>query len=170
MASLFRNIARKNFVNCLEAGNVRSLLSTGHRFVKRENVTRVTSHLSESVDPHKRESHRKQSRNSRYSLFAVLGIAAASSNDTEENDSPPTSSVSESLSAPSFPPSLHEKRGANGRFTKGTPKNLIKMRQGYQKYTAKRKLDFENYTDENQPPSKRNTRSTQVCTPVTRYL
>jgi len=96
-------------------------------------------------------------------LFAVLGIAAASSNDTEENDSPPTSSVSESLSAPSFPLSLHEKRGANGRFTKaakGTPKILMKMRQGYQKYTAKRKLDFENYTDENQPPSKRNTRST----------
>ena len=83
MASLFRNIARKNF-NCLEAGNVRSLLSTGHRFVKRENVTLVTSHLSESVDPHKRESHRKQSSNSLYSLFAVLGIAAASSNDTEE--------------------------------------------------------------------------------------
>ena len=121
MASLFRNIARKNFVNCLEAGNVRSLLSTEHRFVKRENVTRVTSDLSESVDPHKRESHRKQSRNSRYSLFAVLGIGAASSNETEESDSPPTSSVSESL-----PPSLHEKRGASGRFTKaakGTPKN-----------------------------------------------
>ena len=47
MASLFRNIAQKN-LNCLEAANVRSLLSTGHRFVKRENVTRVTSHLSES--------------------------------------------------------------------------------------------------------------------------
>ena len=168
MASLFRN-----FVSCLEAGNVRSLLGTGHRFVKRENVTRVTRHLPESVDPHKRESHRKQSRNSPYSLFVVLGIAAASPNDTEENDSPPTSSVSDSLSAPSFPPSLHEKRATNGRFTKtekGTPKNLIKMRQGYQKYTAKRKLDFENYTDENQPTSKRNTRSTQVCTPVTRYL
>ena len=173
MASLFRNIARKNFVNCLEAGNVRSLLSTGHRFVKRENVTRVTSHLSISVDPHKRESHRKRSRNSPYSLFAVLGIAAASSNDTEENVSPPTLSVSDSLSAPSFPRSLHEKRSTNRRFTKaakGTPKNLIKMGQGYQKYTAKRKLNFENYTDENQPPSKRNTRGTQVCTPVTRYL
>ena len=34
MASLFRNIARKNF-NCLDVGNVRSLLSKGHRFVKK---------------------------------------------------------------------------------------------------------------------------------------
>jgi len=153
MASLFRNITRKNF-NCLETGNVRSLLSTGHRFGKRENVTLVTSHLSESVDLNKRESHRKQSRTSPCSLFAVLGIAAASSNDTEENDSPPTSSVEWSL---------HESSERN-------TKNLMKMRQGYPKYNAKRKLNFENYTDENQPPSKRNARSTQVCTPVTRYL
>ncbi|CAH3030571.1 unnamed protein product [Porites evermanni] len=38
------------------------------------------------------------------------------------------------------------------------------MQQGYQNYMAKRKLDFENITDENEPPSKRNTRSTQVST------
>ena len=31
------------------------------------------------IDPHKRESHRKQRRNFRYALFAVLGIAAATS-------------------------------------------------------------------------------------------
>ena len=35
---------------------------------------------------------------------------------------------------------------------------------------AKRKQDFENITDENEPPSKRNTRSTQVGMAVTLYL
>ena len=35
---------------------------------------------------------------------------------------------------------------------------------------AKRKLDFEKTTDENEPPSKRNIRSTRVCTAVILYL
>ena len=44
------------------------------------------------------------------------------------------------------------------------------MQQGYRNYMAKRILDFENLTDENEPPSKRNTRSTQVSTAVVLYL
>ena len=44
------------------------------------------------------------------------------------------------------------------------------MQQGYRNYMAKRKLDFENITDENEPPSKRNTGSTQVSMAVTFYL
>ena len=88
-----------------------------------------------------------------------------------EEDSLPTSSVSQSLSVttPSSP-SHRVKRSASGRFAKaakGTSNKMTLMQQGYRNYMAKRKLDFENITDENEPPSKRNTRSTQVSTAVT---
>ena len=101
------------------------------------------------------------------------GIAAATSHNTEE-DSLPTSSVSQSLSVttPSSP-SHQVKRSASVRFAKaakGTPNKMALMQQGYRNYMAKRKLDFENITDENEPPSKRNTRSTQVSTAVTSCL
>ena len=101
------------------------------------------------------------------------GIAAATSHNTEE-DSLPTSSVSQSLSVttPSSP-SHQVKRSASGRFAKaakGTSNKMALMQQGYRNYMAKRKLDFENITDENEPPSKRNTRSTQVSTAVTSCL
>ena len=47
MASLFRNVARRNFVNFLEAFHTRNLVSVGKTFVRgRDNVIRVTSHLS----------------------------------------------------------------------------------------------------------------------------
>ena len=171
MASLLRKIARKNFVNFVKA---RRLASFRQTFIKGD-VLRVSSNLP-AIDPHnrhKRESHRKQRRNFPYTLFAVLGIAAATSNNTEE-DSLPTSSISQSLSVttPSSP-SHQVKRSASGRFakaSKGTSNKMALMQQGYRNYMAKRKLDFENITDENEPPSKRNTRSTQVSTAVTLYL
>ena len=130
----------------------------------------MSSNLPAFIDPHKRESHRKQRKNFPYTLFAVLGIAAATSNNTEE-DSLPTSSVSQSLSVttPSFP-SHQIKRSESGCFAKATSNEMALMQQGYRNYMAKRKLDFENITDENEPPSKRNTRSTQVSTAVTLYL
>ena len=167
MASLFRNIVRKNFINLLEARSARRLASIGRRFRKRENVfIQVTCYLSQSIDPCERESYRKQSRNFPYMVFAVFGMAAASSQDTEEGNLPPTSLVSQSLSQSPFASPLHHgKRSANGRFTKAanlTQKNLVQMRQGYKNYVAKRKLEFENCTDENEPPPKRNTRSIQV--------
>ena len=172
MASLLRKIARKNFVNFVKA---RRLASFRQTFIKGD-VLRVSSNLPAFIDPHnrhKRESHRKQRRNFPYTLFAVLGIAAATSNNTEE-DSLPTSSVSQSLSVttPSSP-SHQVKRSASGRFAKaakGTSNKMALMQQGYRNYMAKRKLDFENITDENEPPSKRNTRSTQVSTAVTPCL
>ena len=172
MASLLRKIARKNFVNFVKA---RRLASFRQTFIKGD-VLRVSSNLPAFIDPHnrhKRESHRKQRRNFPYTLFAVLGIAAATSNNTEE-DSLPTSSVSQSLSVttPSSP-SHQVKRSASGRFAKaakGTSNKMALMQQGYRNYMAKRKLDFENITDENEPPSKRNTRSTQVSTAVTLCL
>ena len=90
MASLLRNIARKNFVNFLEVLKASSFRQT---FIKGD-VLRMSSNLPAFIDPHKRESHRKQRRNFPYTLFAVLGIAAATSNNTEE-DSLPTSSFSQ---------------------------------------------------------------------------
>ena len=173
MASLLRNIARKNFVNFLEVLKARRSVSFGQTFIKGDNVLRVSSNLPAFIDPHKRESHRNQRRNFPYTLFAVLGIAAATSNNTEE-DSLPTSSVSQSLSVTTPSSPLHQvKRSASGRFAKaakGTSNKMALMQQGYRNYMAKRKLDFETITDENEPPSKRNTRSTQVSTAVTLYL
>ena len=172
MASLLRKIARKNFVNFVKA---RRLASFRQTFIKGD-VLRVLSNLPAFIDPHnrhKRESHRKRRRNFPCTLFAVLGIAAATSHNTEE-DSLPTSSVSQSLSVttPSSP-SHQVKRSASGRFAKaakGTLNKMALMQQGYRNYMAKRKLHFENITDENEPPSKRNTRSTQVSTAVTSCL
>ena len=77
-----------------------------------------------------------------------------------------------SVTTPSSP-SHQIKRSASGHFAKaakGTSNKMALMQQGYQNYMAKRKLDFENITDENEPPSKRNTRSTQVSTAVTLCL
>ena len=169
MASLLRNVARKNFVNFLEVLKARRLVSFRQTFIKGD-VLRVSSNLPAFIDPHKRESHRKQRKNFPYTLFAVLGIAAATSNNTEE-DSLPTSSVSQSLSVTTpLSPSHQIKRSESGRFAKATSNEMALMQQGYRNYIAKRKLDFENITDENEPPSKRNTRSTQVRTAVTLYL
>ena len=172
MASLLRKIARKNFVNFVKA---RRLASFRQTFIKGD-VLRVLSNLPAFIDPHnrhKRESHRKQRRNFPCTLFAVLGIAAATSHNTED-DSLPTSSVSQSLSVTTPSSPLHQvKRSASGRFAKaakGTSNKMALMQQGYRNYMAKRKLDFENITDENEPPSKRNTRSTQVSTAVTSCL
>ena len=172
MASLLRKFARKNFVNFV---NARRLASFRQTCIKGD-VLPVSSNLPAFIDPHnrhKRESHRKQRRNFPYTLFAVLGIAAATPNNTEE-DSLPTSSVSQSLSVTTPPSSSHQvKRNASGRFAKagkGTSNKMALMQQGYRNYMAKRKLDFENITDENEPPSKRNTRSTQVSTTVTLCL
>ena len=172
MASFLRKFTRKNFVNFV---NARRLASFRQTFIKGD-VLPVSSNLPAFIDPHnrhKRESHRKQRRNFPCTLFAVLGIAAATSHNTEE-DSLPTSSVSQSLSVTTPPSSSHRvKRSASGRFAKaakGTSNKMALMQQGYRNYMAKRKLDFENITDENEPPSKRNTRSTQVSTAVTLCL
>ena len=140
MASLLRNVARKNFVNFLEVLNATILVSPGQIFLRGGNVFRVSSHLLAFNDSHSRESHSEQRRNFPFTVFAVLGITAATSKSTEE-DSLPTSSVSQTLSVTTpSPPSHHLKRRSNGRFakaTKGTSNKMALMKQGYRNYLAK---------------------------------
>ena len=166
MASLFRNIVRLQLTKLLEARNASVFVCMGRCFGKIRNITRVASVFStESVNYRKRESNYRKHHIKFpyvYSMFGSVSLAAANSNDKEGSNSP--SSLTSQSNSPS--PSNHVKRSANGRFTKpgakGTPKNLEHVRRGYQNYIAKRKLEFGNCIDENEPPSKRETRSTQV--------
>ena len=135
-------------------------------FGKRRNITRIACVCSTaSEDYQKRESNYCKHHIKFpyvYSVFRLASLAAANLNDKGSN-SPPSSLTSQSLS-PS--PSHRKKQSANGRFrrpgAKGTPKNLKYMRRRYQNYIVKRKVELGNSIDENQPPSKRETRSTQV--------
>ncbi|KAJ7369996.1 hypothetical protein OS493_034942 [Desmophyllum pertusum] len=167
MASLFSNFIRKNCITLLKFRKTSAVVSISCRLGKRKNVVRVASHLSESVDLRKRESNRRQhSKKFPYPVVAVLGIIAANYKDKEEEDSSATDVASQSQSQSVTPSSSHhEERIANGRFTKaarGTPKSLVRMREGYKTHTAKRKLEFEDGTDENEPPSRCQTRSTEA--------
>lgn len=85
MASLLRNIARKNFVNFLQVLNATRLVSPGQAFLRGGNVFRVSSHLLAFNDSHKRESHSEQRRNFPFTVFEVLGITAATSKNAEED-------------------------------------------------------------------------------------
>ena len=166
MASLFRNIVRLKFTKLLEARNASVFVCMGCCFGKVRNMTRVASVFStESVNYRKRESNYRKHHNKFpyvYSVFGLVSLAAVNLNGKEGGNSP--SSLTSQSHSPS--PSNLVKRSANGRFTKpgekGTPKNLEHVRRGYQNYIAKRKLEFGNCIDENEPPSKRETRSTQV--------
>ena len=139
----------------------------GRCFGKIRNVTRVASVFStESAHFRKGESNYRKHHIKFpyvYSVFGAVSLAAANSND-EGGGTPLSSSFTSQSLSPS--PSPHEKRGANGRLTKpgvkGTSENLEHMRRGYKNYIVKRKLEFGNSIDENAPPSKRETRSTQV--------
>ena len=166
MASHFRDIVRIKFTKLLDARNASVFVCKGRCFGKIRNIARVASVFStESENYRKREyNYRKQHIKFPcvYSMVGSVSLAAANVNDKEGGNSPP--SLTSQSSSPS--PSNHVKRSAYGRFTKhgakGTPKNLEHMRRGYQNYIAKRKLDFGNCIDENEPPSQRETRITQV--------
>ena len=166
MASLFRNIVRLKFTKLLEARNASVFVCMGCCFGKIRNITRVASVFStESVNYRKRDSNYRKHHIKFpyvYSVFGSVSLAAVNLNDKKGGNSP--SSLTSQSHSPS--PSNHVKRSANGRFTKPgekrTPKNLEHVRRGYQKYIAKRKLGFGNCIDENELPSKRETRSTQV--------
>ena len=135
-------------------------------FGKIRNITRLASvFLTESVNNRKRESNYRKHHIKFpyvYSLSGSVSLAGVNLNDKEGGNSP--SSLTSQSHSPS--PSNHVKRSANGRFTKpgekGTPENLEHVRCGYQNFIAKRKLEFENCINENEPPSKRETRSTQL--------
>ena len=153
MASHFRDIVRLKFTKLLEARNARVFVCMSPCFGKIRNIARVASIFStESENYRKREyNYRKHHMKSPYvySMIGSVSLAAANVNDREAGNSP--SSLTSQSSSPS--PSNHVKRSA---------KNLEHMRRGYQNYTAKRKLEFGNCIDENEPPSKRETRSTQL--------
>ena len=168
MASHFRAIVRLKFTKLLEARNACVFVRMGRCFGNTRNIARVASVFStESQNYRKREyNYRKHHIKVPYvySMIGSVSLAAANVNDKEGGNSP--SSLTSQSSSPS--PSNHIKRSANGRFTKhgakGTPKNLEHARRGYQNYIAKRKLEFGNCIDENEPPYKRKTRSTQAAT------
>ena len=167
MASHFRDIVRLKFTKLLEARNakVHVFVCIGRCLGKIRNIARVACVFStESENYRKREyNFRKHHITFPYvhSMIGSVSLAAANVNDKEGGNSPPP--LTRQSSSPS--PSNHVNRSANGRFTKhgakGTPKNLEHMRQGYQNYIAKRKLEFGNCIDENEPPSRRETRRTQ---------
>lgn len=169
MATLFCNFVRvrKNYIprvsSLLKFRKRSAAVSSSCRLDNRKNVVRaVASQLSESVDFNRGESNRQQ-RKFPYKVISVLGIMTAN-NEEEEEDSSATHDVSQDQTVTPFS-SHHGKRNANGRFAKAATRNksLVQMREGYKTYTAKRKLEFENDTDENEPPSRRRTRSTEVC-------
>lgn len=47
-----RNIPGKNFINFFEGHFARRLVSVGQTFMRGDDVIRVTSHLSETIDLH----------------------------------------------------------------------------------------------------------------------
>ena len=174
MASLFRNIVRLKFTKLREARNASVFVCMGccipckrkHLNFELPEILCVASVFStESANYRKRESNYRKYHLKFpyvYSVFGSVSLAAVNLNDKEGGNSP--SSLTSQSHSPF--PSNHVKRSANGRFTKpgekGTPKNLEHVRRGYQNYIAKRKLEFGNCIDENEPPSKRETRSTWV--------
>ena len=66
------------------------------------------------------------------------------------------------------PPYHFNTRASNGRFAKSKEKDLRadlhckKLREGFKSWAAKRKLEFENSSNENEPPSKCLTRAAEV--------
>jgi len=168
MASYFRDILRLKFTKLLEARNASVFVCTRPCFGKIRNIARVASVFSTESENYRKREYNYRKHHMKfpyvYSMVGSVSMAAANVNDKEGGNSP--SSLTSQSSSPSPSPANHVKRSANGRFTKHgakeTPKSLEHMRRGYQNYIAKRKLEFGNCIDENEPPSKRETRSTQV--------
>lgn len=166
MASHFRDIVRIKFTKLLDARNASVFVCMGRCFGKIRNIARVASVFSTESENYRKREYKYRKQHIKfpcvYSMIGSVSLAAANVNDKEGGNSPPSLTSQSSSSSPSN----HVKRSAYGRFTKhgakGTPKNLEHMRHGYQNYIAKRKLDCGNCIDENEPPSKRETRSTQV--------
>ena len=63
--------------------------------------------------------------------------------------------------------SIYNIRSASGRFCKvgkieNKQETTRKLHEGFQKWNVKRKLEYENASRENEPPTKRGKRSTKV--------
>ena len=166
MASHFRDIVRLKFTRLLEARNAGVFVCIGRCFGKIRNIARVASVFSTESENYRKREYNYRKHHTKfpylYSMIGSVSLAAANMNDKKGGNS--LSSLTSHSSSPS--PSNHVKRSANGRFTKhgakGTQRNLEHARRGYQSYIAKMKLEFGNCIDENETPSKRETRSTQV--------
>ena len=164
MASKF--IFRKNCINFLFFRNVYRINRRPYLFlrdVKERRACYVGVPFKETYfyDRHASDSHGSQ-QGSPY-VFAVLGVvcaAGANSEDTREHESA-ISGINQDVTPPI---SRHfSVRSANGRFgNRKPPKNIGPMREGLKAWTVKRKLVLENSTDENEPPSKCQTRTTKV--------
>jgi len=89
--------------------------------------------------------------------FAVLGVANATEN---EQNSPKGDSHIYRPSEEDTPPNPFNVRTSNGHFAKSKEKDQRadlhrkKLKEGFKSWVAKRKLEFENSSDENEPPSK----------------
>ena len=98
-------------------------------------------------------------------IFAVFGVTVNATKDEQESGDEDSRCFE--VSQETTPPeNRFNVRRSNGRFTK-TKKDLAdlqckKLKEGYKTWTAKRKLLFENSTDENEPPSKCTTRAAEV--------
>ena len=162
MAPHLRDIVRLKFTKLLEAQNASVFICMGRCFVKIRNIARVANVFSTESDSYRKREYNYRKHHFKflyvYSMIGSVSLAASNVNDKGGNS---PSSLSSQSSSPS--PSNHVKRSANGCFTKhgakGTPKNLEHTRRGYQNYIAKRKLEFGNCINKNEPPTKRETRS-----------
>ena len=100
-----------------------------------------------------------------FMYFAVLGVVNATENEQK------TPKGDFHICRPSeedTPPYRFNVRTSNGSFAKSKEKDLHadlyykKLKEGFKSWAAKRKLEFENSSDENEPPSKCLTRAAEV--------
>ena len=118
-------------------------------------------------DSHNHRSRETAERNWRrpFTYFAVLGVVNATENEQKQ---PKGNSHICTPSKQDNPPYRFNVRSSNGRFAKSKEKDARaeqhckKLKEGFKSWAAKRKLEFENSSDENQPPSKRLTRAAEV--------
>lgn len=118
-------------------------------------------------DSHNHRSRGRDERNWRrpFTYFAVLGVVNATEN---KQKSPKGNPHICTPSEQDNPPYRFNVRSSNGRFAKSKEKDIRvehhckKLKEGFKSWAAKRKLEFENTSDENQPPSKRLTRAAEV--------
>ena len=122
-------------------------------------LNKSNSHNHRSRDTDERNWRRP------FTYFAVLGVVNATEN---EQKSPKGDSHICTPSEQDNPPYRFNVRSSNGRFAKGKEKDIRvelhckKLKEGFKSWAAKRKLEFENSSDENQPLSKRLTRAAEV--------
>ena len=124
----------------------------------------VLNSLSDSNNHRSRDTDDRNWRRP-FTYFAVLGVVNATEN---EQISPKGDFHVCRPSEEDTPPYHFNMRASNGRFAKSKEKDLRadlhckKLREGFKSWAAKRKLEFENSSNENESPSKCLTRAAEV--------